>query len=38
MLSIAQFVFNIDSNECFLSTKSAYYNDFWRVMWHWRLE
>jgi len=21
-----------------LSTKSAYYNYFWRIMWHWRLE
>ncbi len=25
-------VFNID-NKCFLSSKSAYYNDFWRIMW-----
>ncbi len=24
-------------NNVFLS-KSAYYNDFWRIMWHWRLE
>jgi len=23
---------------CFLSSKSAYYNYFWRIMWHWRLE
>ncbi len=23
-------VFNIDDNKCFLSRKSAYYNDFWR--------
>ncbi len=31
-------VFNIDNNKkCFLSRKSAYYNDFWRIMWHWRL-
>jgi len=22
----------------FLSSKSAYKNDFWRIMWHWRLE
>ncbi len=21
-----------------MSTKSAYYNGFWRIMWHWRLE
>jgi len=21
-----------------LSSKSAYYNNFWRIMWHWRLE
>ncbi len=28
---------NID-DKCFLSSKSAYYNDFWRIMWHWRLE
>ncbi len=29
-------VFNIDNNEkCFLSSKSAYYNDFWRIMRHW---
>ncbi len=32
-------VFNIDNNkECFFSIKSAYYNDFWRIMWHWRLQ
>jgi len=23
---------------CFLSSKPAYYDDFWRIMWHWRLE
>ncbi len=22
----------------FLNRKSAYYNDIWRIMWHWRLE
>jgi len=32
-------VFNFDSkNKCYLSSKSAYFNDFWRIMWHWRLE
>ncbi len=32
-------VFNIDNNKkCFLSSKSAYLNDFWRIMWHWRLD
>ncbi len=32
-------VFNIDNNKkYFLRSKSAYYNDFWRIMWHWRLE
>ncbi len=26
--------FNIDNNnKCFLSSKLAYYNDFWRIMW-----
>ncbi len=32
----AQLHFNIDDNnmKCFLSSKSAYYNDFWRIMWH----
>ncbi len=24
--------------KCHLSSKSAYHNDFWRIMWHWRLE
>ncbi len=29
-------VFNVDNNKkCFLSSKSAYYNDFCRNMWHW---
>jgi len=35
-------VFNIDNDQkCFLSIKliaSAYYLDFWRIMWHWKLE
>ncbi len=32
-------VFNIDNNKkYFLSTKLAYYNDFWRIMWHSRTE
>jgi len=27
--------FNIDDNrKCLLSIKSAYNNDFWRIMWH----
>ncbi len=30
-LSQYLFFFNIDNNQkCFLSSKSAYYNDFWR--------
>ncbi len=31
-------VFNTDKIFFFLSSKSAYQNDFWRIMWHWRLE
>jgi len=31
-------LFNIDNQKCFLSSKSAYFNHFWRIMWHWRLE
>jgi len=31
--------FNIDNNtKCLLISKSAYYNDFSKIMWHWRLE
>ncbi len=32
--------FNIDNNnkKLFLSNMSAYYNDFWKIMWHWRME
>jgi len=31
--------FNIDNRNTFsLSSKSAYYNNFWRIMWHWSLE
>jgi len=30
--------FNTDDSKYFLSTKSEYYNDFSRIMWHWRLE
>ncbi len=30
--------FNIDNEKRFLSIKSAYQNDFWRIIWHWRLE
>jgi len=33
--STKQTIFNIDNNKkCFLSSKSAYCNDFWRIMWH----
>ncbi len=28
----------IDNNKCVLNSKSAYLNDFWRIMWHWRLD
>ncbi len=27
-------ILNISNNTCFLSCKSAYYNDLWRIMWH----
>ncbi len=30
-------IVNINNKKYFLSTKSAYYNDFWNI-WHWRLE
>ncbi len=30
--------FNIDNKKCFLSTKSADQNDFWSIMWQWRLD
>ncbi len=26
-----------NNKKYFLSIQSAYYNDFWRIMWHWRL-
>jgi len=30
---------NIGNNKkCYLSTKPAYYSDFWKIMWHWSLE
>ncbi len=31
---------NIDDKKCFIRIKSAEknQNDFWRIMWHWRLE
>ncbi len=32
------FFFFFLNKKCFLSTKLAYYNDFWRIMWHWRLK
>ncbi len=36
---ISTIFFNMGNNKkCFLSSKSAHYNDFWRIMWHWRLE
>ncbi len=28
--------FNTDNKKHFLSSESAYSNDFWRIMWHWR--
>jgi len=28
----------IFSRKNFLSSKTTYYIDFWRYMWHWRLE
>ncbi len=33
-------IFKIDNNKkkCFLSSKPAYYNDFWWIIWHRRLE
>jgi len=32
-------VFNTDNNQkCFIRIPSLYQSDFWRVMWHWRLE
>jgi len=27
------YIFNIDN--CSLSSKSAYENNFWRIIWHW---
>ncbi len=30
-------VVNIIDQKCFSSRKSAYLNDFWRIMWHWML-
>ncbi len=28
--------YNINNNQkCVFSTKSAYYHDFWRIMWPW---
>ncbi len=31
-------VFNINNKKMFLKQQLAYYNDFWRIVWHWRLE
>jgi len=28
----------VNNKNCFLRNKSAYSNDFWRNMWHWRGE
>ncbi len=28
--------FNIDNNKSFLSSKSAHWNDFCRIMWYWK--
>ncbi len=37
MTNLINHKFNIKNKKCFfLSTKSAYNNDFWRIMWHWR--
>jgi len=31
--------YNMDYNKkCYLSSKSAYQNDFWRINLHWRLD
>jgi len=27
-----------DNKKCSLSSKSAYYNVFWRITWHWKLQ
>ncbi len=35
--TISTTIFSID-NEYFLRSKSAYYNNFWKIMWHWWLE
>jgi len=33
-----QIIFNIENNmTCFLSTKSAYSNDFWKI-WHFKID
>jgi len=29
--------YNYNDN-CFLSTKSKHYNDFYRIMWHWKIK
>jgi len=30
---------NTDNNhKCVSIITSSYYSDFWRIMWHWRLE
>ncbi len=26
------------NHECFLSSKSPYWNDFWRILWYWNLK
>ncbi len=31
-------VFSIDNKKCILSSKSAYYNNFWRILGCWRLK
>ncbi len=39
LCSIKCIMISIDNNNrCFLGSKSAYYYDFWRITWHWRLE
>ncbi len=35
---IPNLFFNTNNKKCFLSGKSVYYNYFWGIMWHWKLE
>ncbi len=39
LVTLYNAVFNINNNKkCFLNSKTAYWNDFWRIMWHRSLE